>query len=989
MPDNIVDIDGATITGAAITGAVGATIRGQLTISGAVASLPPVVVLMDGVPAGSVVFGKAARGQVPFVFEVPTYRLAGRLELFDGRSGQPLLAQAYDFAPQFGLTVTRLELAGLVVSGAFRVALPRDPVLFVQFVANGLVLGGCFATLAAKPAPRRSGGKEAAGIGYVFRWTIATLCSLDQKYPLRLRIGGQDATDAPELIVDARSIGVVGYVDKAEGDAISGWVVDLEKPRRRLSVELWRDGVLLETRRSDQPRRDLTAFGLGDGQSAFRFKVAEVPLDAPAVTYVLRLAGTTTQLSNSPVLLEPAVRLIGYFDDISGGFANGWIINLDEPDTPVEIDVLCDGQVIASGLANVARQDVVRAGISTAQCGFRIPLGSDLVRKYLGRQVEVRVRGTTRVLDGSPKDVAENPNITRFLTKTQRWDEAGLGRLRRRLNHRAAGRHVSIIMPIHNTKHAWLVEALESVRTQWCDNWELICVNDYSTEPHVARVLEAYAKFDPRFRVLNTIENVGIARATNFGLRAARHDYVAFMDHDDYLEPDAVYCLLRTIIDTDADLIYSDEVLTYEDLNSIMEVRGRPAFSHDYYLSHPYFVHMLCVRAALARQVAGWDERLVISADVDFVLRILDVARTVAHLPTVIYRWRTHDDSAGHKKQAEVMAATKEAIGRHLQRRGVTATISDGVFFNQFRIDYPPDDGEVLIVIPTKNKAKLLKTCIDSLRRTTKGVACRIVVIDHQSDEPAAKKYLEKIAAEHTVMPYKGAFNYARMNNLAVRKYAHGAKYILFCNNDIEAIKPGWLDRLRSLAHRAEVGAVGPLLMYGDKRVQHAGVIIGFNNAAEHVAKFADAFLDDKERRNLGYNCTLSSVRDFSAVTAACLLLRREVFEQAGGFDEEFAIGFNDTDLCLRIRGLGYKVLYDGQTILFHHESATRSETKQVAHPVDDDLLRTRWASYFSAEGDPFYNPNLDLKAADHTLRADGGCRRLAKARVTVLGERM
>jgi GT2 family glycosyltransferase len=331
------------------------------------------------------------------------------------------------------------------------------------------------------------------------------------------------------------------------------------------------------------------------------------------------------------------------------------------------------------------------------------------------------------------------------------------------------------------------------------------------------------------------------------------------------------------------------------------------------------------------------------------------------------------------------MEATKSAIGRHLQRRGVNATVSDGVFFNQFRVDYPADDGEVLIVIPTKNKTKLLKTCIDSLERTIKGVAHRIVVIDHESDEAAAKRYLQKLGTEHTVMPYKGAFNYARMNNVAVRKYARGAKYILFCNNDIEAVETGWLERLRSLANRAEVGAVGPMLMYGDKRVQHAGVIIGFNNAAEHVAKFADAFMEGDGRRNLGYNCTLTSLRDFSAVTAACLLLRRDVFEQAGGFDEEFAIGFNDTDLCLRIRGLGYKVLYDGHTTLFHHESATRAETKQVAHPVDDQRLRTRWASYFGAEGDPFYNPNLDLKANDHTPRGDAGCRRLAKPRVTRL----
>jgi GT2 family glycosyltransferase len=396
---------------------------------------------------------------------------------------------------------------------------------------------------------------------------------------------------------------------------------------------------------------------------------------------------------------------------------------------------------------------------------------------------------------------------------------------------------------------------------------------------------------------------------------------------------------------------------------------------------------MICVRTDRAREVAGWDENLSISADVDFVLRVLEVAEMVVHLPAILYRWRTHATSTGHARQTEVMAATKSAIARHLKRLGTKATVSDGVYFNQFRIDYPADDGQILIIIPTKNKVDLLKTCIESIERSCAGIAYRIVVIDHESNEPATKRYLQKISARYLVMPYKGGFNYARMNNLAARKYGRDAKYILFCNNDIEAEQTGWLDRLRSLANRAEVGAVGPMLLYGDRRVQHAGVIIGFNNAAEHVGKFAEAYIDGGARRNLGYNCTFSSLRDFSAVTAACLLLRREVFDQVGGFDEEFAIGFNDTDLCLRIRAAGYKVLYDGNTVLLHHESATRSETRQVLHPVDDGLLRRRWASYFAPPGDPFYNPYLDTRANDHTLRDDASCRRMAPPRVTHLGK--
>jgi GT2 family glycosyltransferase len=202
---------------------------------------------------------------------------------------------------------------------------------------------------------------------------------------------------------------------------------------------------------------------------------------------------------------------------------------------------------------------------------------------------------------------------------------------------------------------------------------------------------------------------------------------------------------------------------------------------------------------------------------------------------------------------------------------------------------------------------------------------------------------------------------------------------VLFLNNDIEALAAGWLQRLRSLAARPDVGAVGPLLLYDDRTVQHAGVILGFNNGAEHAMKFQPAMFG--EARNPGYNGMLTAVRDFSAVTAACMMLRKDVFDSVGGFDEAFAIGFNDTDLCLRLRERGLKVLYDGHTMLLHRESATRAETKQVLHPEDAERLQTRWARYFT-EGDPFYNPLLAVEANDHALREDAGCKRRPAARV-------
>jgi GT2 family glycosyltransferase len=349
-------------------------------------------------------------------------------------------------------------------------------------------------------------------------------------------------------------------------------------------------------------------------------------------------------------------------------------------------------------------------------------------------------------------------------------------------------------------------------------------------------------------------------------------------------------------------------------------------------------------------------------------------------VPAVLYRWRTHAASSGHQKQEQVMAATIGALQRHLDRMGTGARASEGPWFNQFRIDWPSATGRILIVVPTKNGRAYLQTAVGSIERTADGADYKLVVIDHESNDPDTLAYLAEIGTRHTVMPYRGTFNFSRMNNQAVKRHGTGCEFVLFLNNDIEATQNGWLDRLRSLAARAEVGAVGALLMYSDRSVQHAGVVLGFNNSADHALRLQAVFLDAAGRRNLGYNCALAAVRDYSAVTAACVMMRTSVFGEVGGFDESFGIGFNDTDLCLRIGALGYKILYDGYTMLYHYESATRSQTKQVFHPADTKRMVKRWGAKL-AEGDPFYNPNLSLSTQDHVPREDPGCRVTYKPR--------
>jgi GT2 family glycosyltransferase len=245
------------------------------------------------------------------------------------------------------------------------------------------------------------------------------------------------------------------------------------------------------------------------------------------------------------------------------------------------------------------------------------------------------------------------------------------------------------------------------------------------------------------------------------------------------------------------------------------------------------------------------------------------------------------------------------------------------------------------------------------------------MIIDHESDDPETLQLLAEMAERYKVVHYQGQFNYAKMNNLAL-DYAGGEfPFVLFLNNDIEALDKGWIERMRSLAGRSDVGAVGPMLLYADDRIQHAGVLVGFNGSADHAHKFVDAF--GPAGRNPGYNCSLTAVRDYSAVTAACMMMRTAIFASVGGFDESLTIGFNDTDLCLRVRAAGFAILYDGHTVLRHYESATRRGTGQLSHPEDTALFRERWKELF-ARGDEFYSPLLSPTGVDHILIDSDDC---------------
>ncbi|MCB8880346.1 glycosyltransferase [Acidisoma cellulosilytica] len=910
-------------------------------------------VLLDGKAVTQI---SVSRPSAELHFTLPPRLLPLAIDLVDQATNRSVLAAPLSLEQILSPSIERAEIGRgeclMTVSMAGR---PVTALAVILVDDHGMAVAG-----GMLEAAKRS---ESSRTRYAASLPLLRLLPNDQANPLTLYVGGRRM--AEPVPVSAEAVGFVGYVDQAAGDQIRGWAIDLARPKHPVSLDILVGDRLVATILARESRPDLKSHK-GKFSSAFTVEKAILGKLVRGDIVSVVLAGTKTHLVHSPQVVQAAETIRGIFDNIDGNQACGWVIDLSKPGKPCTVEALCEGRVIGTALANGLRRDVLEAGYYTDRCGYRIVLEEPL-HTLFGRDITVRIKDSGVILNGGPRQPRINPNILTYLTPDRGIPPRVLGRLRQRMNRQADGTGISLIMPVYNTRRDWLTEALRSVCQQWCGAWELICVDDASTEPHVAAMLAWFAQTEPRIRVLRAPRNEGIAGATTRGIQAARYPYVALMDHDDVLEPDAVHHLITAARKTGADFIYSDEALTAEDSSVVLDVRARPAFSHDYYLSHPYLVHMIAVRTEIAQRIGGFDASLAISADVDFILRVIEESQRVAHIPRVLYRWRTHATSTGHEKQGQVMAATTAAIQRHLDRLKTGALARPADEFNQFEIAWPDPGGRVLIVIPTKDGIDVLRQCISSIEATVPASEYRLVVIDHESREAQSKKYLAQLAKRHTVMPYQGKFNYARMNNLAIRTHGQNEPFVLFMNNDIEAVEAGWFERMRSLAARPDIGATGTALMYSDKRMQHAGVIVGINGLADHALRFEPVWNQDGSR-NLGYNASLTAVRDFSAVTAACMMMRRSVFDEIGGFNEAYAVGFNDTDLCLRIGQAGYKLIYDGRTLLFHHESVTRIAKAQLKHPQDDSNFRRDWQGLLTG-GDPYYSPLLELYGADHKLR--------------------
>jgi len=543
-------------------------------------------------------------------------------------------------------------------------------------------------------------------------------------------------------------------------------------------------------------------------------------------------------------------------------------------------------------------------------------------------------------------------------------------RMRRESRAFAYRPKISIVMPTYNSKPEWLDAAINSVRDQYYDNWELCIADDCSPNSSVRAQIERRAEGDDRIKVTCLTKNQGIAGASNAALSMASGEFVAFLDHDDELKPYALYEVVKLLNQQpDLDYIYSDEDKR-DFAGHLAEPFFKPDWSPDFLRSVNYVCHLSVYRRSLVEALGGLRSECDFSQDYDLVLRVSERTKRIAHIPVPLYTWRMAEGSAAEEENAKPQAtdASKKALSDHLQRTKQPGRVEDGLWPGTFTVRYEIKGSPLVsIIIPTKDKVSLLRDCVESVRLRSDYQNFEVIIVDNGSVEAETKAYFDRVTSQDKrvrVMAAPGPFNFSVLNNDAVRKESHG-EHLLFLNNDTEVMRKDWLNAMVEHSQRPEVGAVGARLLYKDGRVQHAGVLLGLGGVAGHAFQFQDGEDPGYQARNL-------VTQNYSAVTAACMMMRRDVFDEVGGFNErDLTVAFGDVDLCIRIREKGYLIVWTPYAELHHYESASRgyedSPEKIERFQREINYMKRRWGPVL--HNDPFYNPNLTR--AYHDFRID------------------
>mgnify|MGYP000143551346 FL=1 len=530
----------------------------------------------------------------------------------------------------------------------------------------------------------------------------------------------------------------------------------------------------------------------------------------------------------------------------------------------------------------------------------------------------------------------------------------------------------SIVVPLFNTPEKFLREMIQSVIDQTYANWEL-CLADGSDAEHglVEKICRQYAKKDSRIKYKKLEKNLGISGNTNACLEMASGDYIGLFDHDDLLHPAALYEVMRAICEQDADFIYTDELTFSGNTSNIITAHFKPDYAPDNLRANNYICHFSVFSDKILENVKGFRSEYDGSQDHDFILRATECAKKIVHIPEILYYWRSHPNSVAADINSKPYAsiAGRKAVHDHIARHNMESIVeSTKAFPAMYRVEYSLKEKPLIsIIIPNKNHIEDLRKCVNSILNKSTYPSYEIIIVDNDSDEMVVEDYYKALKQNEKIriVSWNKKFNFSAICNYGVG-FAKG-RYVVLLNNDTEVITESWLEEMLMYAQRQDVGAVGAKLYFANNTIQHAGVVLGMGRH-----RTAGYIFSKVDKENLGYMGRLCYAQNLSAVTFACVMIPRHVWDEVGGLDESFAVAFNDVDMCMRIRKAGYLIVWTPYAELYHYESKSRGleDTPEKKKRFEGEVKRfqERWKNELAA-GDPYYNPNLSLDREDFSLR--------------------
>ncbi|WP_336946848.1 glycosyltransferase family 2 protein [Asaia sp. HN010] len=804
----------------------------------------------------------------------------------------------------------------------------------------------------------------------------------------------------------------IGYFDGFQKDTLTGWAFNRLDPSTPARLHILIDGQEIAQIVAEQPRSDVqTALRTPHNRLGFIFSIPAKFMDGKPHQLSIRLpdrsairnADQTGDENGAFVhvfTIELKPEYTSCVDGIKQGSLKGWILQKmpgeEEWRGDCVVSVSANGVLVAQVKADRYRGDVAAAVGCNPNCGFDIPIPQRF-RGSSPRSFSVKVLPEGEELMGSPftssiaddaletrlLDIAETiDKLHRELTKLRteirsaipqagynlgnydRWASLYYAALRERtamLRIKAPIAEealVTVLCPTYKPLKADYVTAINSVISQTWRNWELILIDDGMVCPQTTALMQDFAAKDSRIRVLPLKRNLGISGATNEGMKAAKGQYTVFFDHDDMMVDVALETMMRKMQETGALLLYSDEDKV-DQANNWQSPNFKPDFNYRYLLGCNYICHLTMIQTATMHEVGLLRAEYDGAQDHDFILRACEILPhdRIAHVPELLYHWRMTPNSTavtvGNKNYA--IAAGVKAVSDHLTRRGYKAAVSSINGLTLYRVDWRlTDTPSVSIVIPFKDQIDITRRCVEALLENTDYPSFEIVLVDNWSVTPQARLFMEEFGDRANIrfLTIEEPFNYSRLNNIAAQT-CH-SDYLLFLNNDVFVDQKNWLRLMMNEALAGDrVAAVGARLLYPNQTIQHAGVVVGPAGVGAHAHRGCGP-------EDYGYIGRILLSHEVTAVTAACMLVRRDIFEEVGSFDEVgLKIAYNDVDLCLRMRSAGYRIIYCAEAVAHHHESLTRGSDDVPEHEArffeEGQVMQKRWAGQTIYERDPAY----------------------------------